>query len=80
MDQALPHVAECFGALSKEERDYAEKLLSYQNQRGGQIVYKGIAKPSTDTHGSLLDAFATALDLEKVMNQVRYTIYSRVLF
>ena len=37
-DVALPGVHEFFKLKSAEEREHAEKLMAYQNMRGGRIV------------------------------------------
>ncbi|XP_020614068.1 soma ferritin-like isoform X2 [Orbicella faveolata] len=54
---------------SDEEREHAQKLMKYQNQRGGRIVLQDIAKPERDDWGSGLEACQAALDLEKHVNQ-----------
>ena len=41
-DVALPNFAKFFKKSSDEERDHAEKLMKYQNQRGGRIVLQDI--------------------------------------
>lgn len=37
-DVALPGFGKIFTASSVEEREHAEKLMKFQNQRGGRIV------------------------------------------
>lgn len=41
-DVALDNFASYFRKASEEEREHAEKLMKYQNQRGGRIVLKAI--------------------------------------
>merc|ERR1712223_697643 len=53
-DIALPGFAKRFREASLEEREHAEKLISYQNLRGGRVVFKEIAKPSADEWGTAI--------------------------
>ena len=41
-DVALPGFAKYFEKASVEEREHAEKLMKYQNKRGGRIVLQDI--------------------------------------
>ena len=59
---------------SLEEREHADKLMSYQNMRGGVVCLDVVAakpfqvsaeEPNTDIHS----AFVFALDLEKSINK-----------
>ncbi|XP_061630625.1 ferritin, heavy polypeptide 1b [Phyllopteryx taeniolatus] len=68
-DKALPHFAKFFSAQSKEEREHAEKLLNFQNKRGGKIFLQDIKKPDRDEWGSGLEALECALQLEKSVNR-----------
>ncbi|XP_029015104.1 ferritin, middle subunit-like [Betta splendens] len=68
-DVALPGFAHYFKHESHEEREHAEKLLSFQNKRGGRIVLQDIKKPDRDEWGSGLEAMQCALQLEKNVNQ-----------
>nr|AEN71564.1 ferritin 3 [Argopecten irradians]AEN83774.1 ferritin [Argopecten irradians] len=68
-DIALPGFSKFFKKSSDEEREHAEKLMKYQNKRGGRIVLQNIAKPDRDEWGSGLEAMQTALSLEKNVNQ-----------
>ncbi|NDV85017.1 ferritin, partial [Bacteroides sp. 51] len=58
-----------FKKASDEEREHAEKLMKFQNQRGGRIVLQDIKKPDRDEWDTGLVAMQTALDLEKHVNQ-----------
>ncbi|XP_034060735.1 ferritin, heavy subunit-like isoform X2 [Gymnodraco acuticeps] len=58
-----------FHTQSKEERKHAEKLMSLQNQRGGNIFLQDIMKPDRDEWGSSLEALDCSLQLEKNVNQ-----------
>ena len=42
---ALRGFAKRFKKNSHEERDHAEKLIKYQNKRGGRVVFKEVACP-----------------------------------
>lgn len=68
-DVALPGFATFFKKSSGEEREHAEKLMKYQNKRGGRIVLQNIQKPERDEWGTGLDAMQVALALEKNVNQ-----------
>jgi len=68
-DVALPGFAKFFKKASDEEREHAEKLMKFQNQRGGRIVLQSIQKPERDEWGCGLDAMQAALALEKNVNQ-----------
>ncbi|XP_061429049.1 ferritin heavy chain B-like [Lethenteron reissneri] len=68
-DVALKHFHKFFKDLSHEEREHAEKLLEYQNKRGGRAVLQDIKKPERDEWGSGLEAMQLALQLEKTVNQ-----------
>nr|6KZY_A Chain A, Ferritin [Tegillarca granosa]6KZY_B Chain B, Ferritin [Tegillarca granosa]6KZY_C Chain C, Ferritin [Tegillarca granosa]6KZY_D Chain D, Ferritin [Tegillarca granosa]6L55_A Chain A, Ferritin [Tegillarca granosa]6L55_B Chain B, Ferritin [Tegillarca granosa]6L55_C Chain C, Ferritin [Tegillarca granosa]6L55_D Chain D, Ferritin [Tegillarca granosa]6L55_E Chain E, Ferritin [Tegillarca granosa]6L55_F Chain F, Ferritin [Tegillarca granosa]6L55_G Chain G, Ferritin [Tegillarca granosa]6 len=68
-DVALPSFAKYFKHNSEEEREHAEKLMKYQNKRGGRIVLQDIQKPDLDEWGSPLEAMQTTLALEKSVNQ-----------
>merc|ERR1712012_792840 len=45
------------------------KLMEYQTKRGGRVVFKDIAKPTTMDWGSPMEAMEAALELEKTVNQ-----------
>jgi len=68
-DVALHGFAEYFKKASDEEREHAEKLMKFQNKRGGRIVLQDIKKPDRDEWGTGLDAMQVALSLEKSVNQ-----------
>lgn len=46
------------------------KLMLYLNKRGGRILLKNINAPDRDEWGTAEDAMKSALELEKVVNQV----------
>ncbi|KAH9518502.1 hypothetical protein Btru_016964 [Bulinus truncatus] len=68
-DVALPGFHKFFKKQSEEEREHAEKLMKYQNKRGGRIVLQDIKKPDRDEWASGLEAMQVALQLEKSVNQ-----------
>lgn len=68
-DVALPGFAKFFKNASDEEREHAEKLMKFQNARGGRVVLQDIKKPERDEWGTGLDAMMVALSLEKSVNQ-----------
>jgi len=68
-DVALPGYSKFFKKNSDEEREHAEKLMKFQNQRGGRIVLQNIQKPPQDEWVSGLAALEAALELELAVNQ-----------
>ncbi|KAJ4847571.1 hypothetical protein Tsubulata_015396 [Turnera subulata] len=70
---ALKGMAKFFKESSEEERDHAEKLMKYQNIRGGRVTLHSImAPPSEFEHvekGDALYAMELALSLEKLVNE-----------
>ncbi|MCL4168654.1 UNVERIFIED_CONTAM: hypothetical protein GTU68_045669 [Idotea baltica] len=68
-DVALKGFGKFFEESSLEEREHANKLIEYQNKRGGRVVLQDIKKPERDEWGCGLDAMQAALDLEKHVNQ-----------
>jgi len=67
-DVALPGFFKFFKKSSDEEREHAQKLMKFQNERGGRIVLHNITKP-VEEWGSCVDAMTAALELEKNVNQ-----------
>ncbi|XP_051898830.1 ferritin heavy chain-like isoform X3 [Pristis pectinata] len=68
-DVALRNFAKFYLEQSAEEQKHAEKLMKFQNQRGGRIILYDIKKPYQDEWGSGLEAMEHALELEKEVNQ-----------
>jgi len=75
-DVGLPGFAKFFNDSSKEEREHAEILMKYQNQRGGRIVLQDIPKPEREEWGTGLEAMQTALSLEKQVNQALLDLHA----
>ena len=70
-DVALKGFHEYFKKQSDEEREHAQLLMKFQNQRGGRLVLQDLKRPAKDDWGTGLDAMEAALELEKNVNQVR---------
>jgi len=68
-DVALPGLASHFAKNSKEEREHAEKFMTYLNKRGGRVLLQDVKKPERDEWGNGLNALTAALDLERKVNQ-----------
>jgi len=68
-DVALPGFEKFFKESSNEEREHAEKLMKYQNTRGGRILLQDVRKPEKQDWSSGLEAMEAALALEKTVNQ-----------
>ncbi|XP_019178525.1 PREDICTED: ferritin-3, chloroplastic-like [Ipomoea nil] len=70
---ALKGIAKFFKDSSEEERQHAEKLMDYQNMRGGKVVLHTILMPDSDfdhqEKGDALYAMELALSLEKLTNE-----------
>ncbi|GCC46443.1 hypothetical protein chiPu_0030491, partial [Chiloscyllium punctatum] len=41
-DVALHHFSQFFKAQSQEKQEHAEKLLKFQNQRGGRVLLQDV--------------------------------------
>lgn len=73
-DIALPGLSKYFKECSLEERGHATTLMDYLNKRGGRIVLTDITAPEKQEWGSACEAMTSALDLEKAVNDVRYSL------
>ena len=61
-----------FGKQALEEREHADKLMNYQNMRGGKVVFNPINSVSIDNDlnsNYVLDLFKMGLKLERDINQ-----------
>jgi len=67
-DVALPGFHCYFKKASDHEREYADEMMKYQNERGGRIVLQNVAKLDWDS-GNGMAAMEHALTLEKQLNQ-----------
>lgn len=69
----LPGFAKFFKDSSDEERGHAEKLMKYQNKRGGRVKLQSIVMPVMEfdhpDKGDALYAMELALALEKLTNE-----------
>merc|ERR1712200_341326 len=74
-DVALHGFAKRFRDASHEEREHAEKLIDYQNMRGGRVVFREVAKPPSDERGTALEAIEATLELEKTVNESLLTMH-----
>ncbi|KAK7390316.1 hypothetical protein VNO78_25618 [Psophocarpus tetragonolobus] len=77
---ALKGLAKFFKESSEEEREHAEKLMKYQNIRGGRVVLHPITCPPSEFHhpekGDALYAMELALSLEKLTNEKLLHLHS----
>ncbi|XP_028764487.1 ferritin-3, chloroplastic-like [Neltuma alba] len=77
---ALKGFAKFFKESSEEEREHAEKLMKYQNDRGGRVLLHSIKNPPSDFEhaekGDALYAMELALSLEKLANEKLLNVYS----
>jgi len=68
-DVALHGFAKRFRENSDEERAHAMKLISYQNMRGGRVVFQDVVKPVTQEWNSALHAIECQLELEQSVHK-----------
>ncbi|KAJ4753883.1 Ferritin [Rhynchospora pubera] len=70
---ALRGFAKFFKESSEEEREHAEKLMEYQNKRGGRVKLQSILMPVSEydhsEKGDALYAMELSLALEKLTNE-----------
>ncbi|KAL3652261.1 2Fe-2S ferredoxin [Castilleja foliolosa] len=70
---ALKGLANFFKESSIEEREHAEKLMEYQNKRGGKVKLQSVVMPFSEFEhaekGDALYAMELALSLEKLTNE-----------
>uniref|UniRef100_A0A671Y778 Ferritin n=1 Tax=Sparus aurata TaxID=8175 RepID=A0A671Y778_SPAAU len=76
-DIALPKFSTFFLERSVKEREQAEKLLEYQNMRGGRILLQTIAKPTREDWRGGLDAMSFSLDYQKSLNTCILDVHRR---
>ena len=70
-DVGLNKLVEYFNKSSLEEREHADKLMNYQNMRGGIVNLGDITLPEIklEKPNDILQSFVMALSLEKKVNQ-----------
>ena len=71
-DVGLNKLRDYFQKASLEEREHADKLMAYQNMRGGRVLFNNIMPKHftlTQVNNDILPAFVFALDLEKSINE-----------
>ena len=66
---ALPGCCKFFKKSSNEELEHAQKLIDFQNKRGGNVVFQDLKKPAKDEWVSALEAMKAAQELERTVNQ-----------
>ncbi|KAG0362006.1 ferritin-like superfamily [Gamsiella multidivaricata] len=67
-NQALPGLEKFFRESAEEEREHAQKLINYQNRRGGKVVLHTLQAPESDW-SSARNAIEATLQLEKDVNK-----------
>lgn len=70
---ALPGFCKYFKESSDEEREHALKLMKYLNKRGGRLSLQDIKSMELPDELSALEAMTKALELERLVNEVRHT-------
>ncbi|XP_068161492.1 ferritin, lower subunit-like [Antennarius striatus] len=76
-DVALPNFSGFFLERSMKEREQAEKLLEYQNMRGGRILLQTINKPTREDWRGGLDAMSFSLNYQKFLNTCILDVHNR---
>lgn len=76
-DVALPKFSSFFLEQSIKERDQAEKLLEYQNKRGGRVLLQAITKPTREDWRVGHDAMLFSLDYQKSLNTCILDVHRR---
>ncbi|CAO3569650.1 unnamed protein product [Mortierella alpina] len=66
--QALPGLEKFFRESAEEEREHAQKLINYQNRRGGKVILQTLQAPESDW-SSARNAIESTLQLEKDVNK-----------
>ena len=62
-------MAKFFKKSSMEELGHAQKLIEFQNKRGGSVCLQAIEKPEKNDWGTALDGMKAAQALERTVNQ-----------
>jgi len=75
-DVALEGYHQFFKKQSDEEREHAQKLMKYQNKRGGRIFLQDIKAPSANDWDKPVDTLKAALELEKQVNTALLALHS----
>lgn len=65
-----------FKKSAMEELEHAQKLMEYQNKRGGQVVLSDIGKPAKSEWGTALDGMKAAQQLERDVNQALLDLHT----
>uniref|UniRef100_UPI00398EB42D ferritin heavy chain-like n=1 Tax=Pristiophorus japonicus TaxID=55135 RepID=UPI00398EB42D len=65
-DVALRHFVEFFKEQSHEKCEHTEKLMEFQNRRGGLIILSDIKKPEQDEWSNGLEVMQRALQMKNV--------------
>ncbi|KAF9994620.1 fts3-like protein [Modicella reniformis] len=68
VNQALPGLEKFFRDSAEEEREHAQKLINYQNRRGGKVILQTLQAPESDW-SSARNAIESTLQLEKDVNK-----------
>ena len=68
-DVALHGFAKKYREDSEEEREHAMKLIKYQNQRGGRVVFQDVCKPIDQEWKSALHAVEASLEMEQTVHK-----------
>ncbi|KAK9701200.1 hypothetical protein K7432_011816 [Basidiobolus ranarum] len=72
---ALPGLAKFFRESAQEEREHAQMLIDYVNQRGGRVTFQPIPVPSIEWQSAKYAVEAT-LQLEKDVNKSLLNVHN----
>ncbi|XP_061347140.1 ferritin-3, chloroplastic-like [Gastrolobium bilobum] len=77
---ALKGLAKFFKESSLEERQHAEKMMEYQNRRGGRVQLQSMLRPFSEfdheEKSDALNAMELALSLERLNNEKLLNLHS----
>ena len=76
-DIAMPHLAEYFYKMSKEELEHAKDFMDYQALRGGKVKLYNIEAPYKVT--SIQEVFEKSLSLEKSVSEHLMGIHNNII-
>lgn len=74
-DVALLGFHKFFKKAEEREESNAQKLMEYQNKRGGNLLLQPIEKPERDSWGSGTEAMHAYLEIQKTANQSLLTVH-----
>uniref|UniRef100_A0A915DH37 Ferritin n=1 Tax=Ditylenchus dipsaci TaxID=166011 RepID=A0A915DH37_9BILA len=72
---ALPGGANFFSQQSEDEKKHAQRLIDYQNSRGGRAILENLEAPKNQKWATLLEAFLDALEVETRNDEALHSLH-----